>query len=80
MSGQHAPFDLVAVRLVGGKPAIHILDVKALNPNKSARNRTALQRTLGVKNLYVDIESGGVSISPAVAATGDHSKPFEQRA
>ena len=77
VSAQHAPFDLIAVRVVGGKPAIHVVDVKALSPKKSARNRTALQRILGVRNLYVDLDSGGVSTSPASAATGSNTNPFE---
>ena len=76
VSAQHAPFDLVAVRVTNLKPSIHLIDVKTLNPKKSARNRTALQRVLGVKNLYVDLETGGVSTSPAIAATGDHANPL----
>ena len=77
VSAQHAPFDLVAVRIANLKPRIYLIDVKTLNPKKkSARARTALQRVLGVRNLYVDLETGGVSTSPAIAATGDHANPL----
>lgn len=76
--GQHCPFDLVAVQM-NGTPKIALLDVKTMPKGARPRHLTAIQRTLGVKIIYVDLDTGGVSISAAIAQTGDHSNPLKRK-
>ena len=75
--GQHCPFDLVAVQ-INGTPKIVLLDVKTMPKGARPRHRSGIQKILGVKIIYVDLDTGGVSISAAAAATGDHANPLQR--
>jgi hypothetical protein len=77
VSTQHAPFDLVCVR-AAPSPRVILVDVKALNKGATARSRSVVQRLLGVRNLYVCLDTHGLSVSPATAAAGKSSDPFER--
>ena len=75
--GQHCPFDLVAVQ-INGKPKIVLLDVKTMPKGARPRHLTTIQKSLGVKIIYVDLDTGGVSISAAIAASGNHTDPLKR--
>lgn len=75
VGGHHCPFDIVAVRHKQ-RLRVVLLDVKTRPLRGGLRSRTMLQRALGVKILYVDLDSGGVSLSGAKAATGDRAQPL----